>query len=381
MNILQVIPRFNPKLGGGVNVVYNISKYLSNKGHNITIITTDYKFSSEHSDEIKKFGVKVIPFKSLFNFHLFIPSPKMKKWLYDNIESFDIIHLNGARSYQNNIIYRYGKKFDIPYVLQSHGSILRIIEIKTIKMIYDLVWGYKIFRDASKVFALTQSEAKSCESMGIDEKNIEIIPNGVDIDEFKSLPKKGEFRKKLSINEKDKIILYLGRIHKSKGLDLLLHSFYELDKDLKNSKLLMVGPDDGYQKYLEKIANKLNIQDKIIYTGHVTEEEKKMAFVDSDVFVTPRFYGFPITFTESLACGLPIITTNEGDNIDWINNNVGYISKFNKNDLKDSIYKILNNEKIKIKFIRNSKNIVNNKLNWDIISEKILRIYSDIISN
>lgn len=51
-----------------------------------------------------------------------------------------------------------------------------------------------------------------------------------------------------------------------------------------------------------------------------SEKEKMMAFIDADVFVTPRFYGFPITFLEAIACGTPIVTTNAGDFIEGIDN-------------------------------------------------------------
>lgn len=51
----------------------------------------------------------------------------------------------------------------------------------------------------------------------------------------------------------------------------------------------------------------------------MSEEEKIMAFIDADVFVTPVFYGFSSTFLEAMACGVPIITTNKGDFIDGIN--------------------------------------------------------------
>ncbi|MEA3437820.1 MAG: glycosyltransferase, partial [Thermodesulfobacteriota bacterium] len=144
MKILQVIPRFNPALGGGVNVVYNISKFMARRGHDVTIITTNYKFDIGYSKIIGKEGVEVIPFDYLFNLHLFIPSPTMKNWLFKNIKKYDIIHLNGARAYQNNIIYKYAIKYDVPYVLQTHGSILRIIEIQRLKRLYDIIWGYKL---------------------------------------------------------------------------------------------------------------------------------------------------------------------------------------------------------------------------------------------
>lgn len=381
MKILQVIPRFNPTLGGGVNVVFNLSKLMARKGHEVTILTTKYKFDPLFAASLKKDGVEVIPIDYLFNFHLFIPSPKMKKWLIKNLKNFDIVHLNGARSYQNNILYHYACQFNIPYVLQTHGSILRIVEIKNLKRFYDIIWGYKLYKHASRVIALTQSESDACVLMGVNKNRVKIIPNGVDLDDFKNLPVRGEFRKKYSIADNEKVVLYLGRLHKSKGLDLLINSFSELVKDIPNVKLLLVGPDDGYGNQLNSLTSRLNIQNKVVMTGLVSELEKKMAFIDSDVFVTPRFYGFPITFAESCACGLPIITTNEGDKLDWINCNVGFVTKYDKHELKDGIKRIVSDDEIMKHYSKNAKLIINNKLNWIEISRNLEYMYLDILSS
>jgi glycosyltransferase involved in cell wall biosynthesis len=195
MKILQVIPRFNLKLGGGVTIVYNASKYMVKRGHDVTIITTNYQFNPKFTKIIQKEGIEIIPFNYLFNLYLFIPSPNMKNWLSKNIKNYDVIHLNGARAYQNNVIYKYAKKHNIPYVLQAHGSVLRIIERQWLKKLYDLIWGYKILKGSSKVIALNHTEAEAYRSMGVNKDKIEILPNGIDLSKFSNLPKKENLEK------------------------------------------------------------------------------------------------------------------------------------------------------------------------------------------
>ena len=79
MNILQVIPRFNPILGGGVNVVLHVSKELSSRGHKVTILTTKRYLSEAKICEMGKLGINVVALDYVFDFHLF-PSlnPKFK---------------------------------------------------------------------------------------------------------------------------------------------------------------------------------------------------------------------------------------------------------------------------------------------------------------
>ena len=78
------------------------------------------------------------------------------------------------------------------------------------------MWGNNVLNNASNLFALTETESEQYKTMGIDEDKITIIPNGIDLNEFQDLSEKGEFRKKYDIKTDEKIILYLGRIHKTK---------------------------------------------------------------------------------------------------------------------------------------------------------------------
>lgn len=73
-------------------------------------------------------------------------------------------------------------------------------------------------------------------------------------------------------------------MHKTKGITLLVEALSDLSVDLHGSMLLLVGPDGGNRSLLVKA---LRIQDKVLFTGFLNNDEKKMAFVDADVFVTP----------------------------------------------------------------------------------------------
>ena len=378
MKILQVIPRFNPSLGGGVDVVYNISKYLTLHGHDVTIATTDYLFDADYAQSLESIGVKVLPFKHLFNCCLFIPSPGLKGWCNQHVGDFDVVHLNGTRSYQNSVIMKYAIRAKIPIVLQAHGSIMRIVERKSIKWLYDQFWGKKLYASASAFLALSNSEADMHWMMGIPRKKIYIVPNGVDLTCFATLPPKGTFRRKYSITDNEKIVLYLGRLHKSKGLDLLVEAFADLSLKHDHVRLVFVGPDGGFKNDILVLAAKRNIMKKIQFTGIVSERDKYAAFIDSDVFVTPKFYGFPITFAESCACGLPIVTTNAGDYLDWIDGKTGLSTKYTGLDISGAMEKILMDPDLSKTFRNNCKSVVKSDFNWEIIAKKVAMVYKGL---
>lgn len=144
MNILHVIPYFNPKYGGDVNVCYNLCKHLVQRGHKVTIYTTNFKFDEMFARTLN--NVCIVPFHCFLNIQLFLYTPQMKKQLKKEIKNFDIIHVHDFRTYQNTVIHRYAKKFGIPYVLQAHGDVPILTKKRILKKLYDVIWGKKILK-------------------------------------------------------------------------------------------------------------------------------------------------------------------------------------------------------------------------------------------
>jgi glycosyltransferase involved in cell wall biosynthesis len=124
-------------------------------------------------------------------------------------------------------------------MVQAHGSLTTYFHRGTLKRIFDKLWGYKILQGAANVIAITETEAGQYQSMGVSEDKIEIVPNGIDLSEFENLPQRGEFRRKYGLGNSEKMILYLGRIHKTKGLNMLLKAFHKLCEELEKIKLVI----------------------------------------------------------------------------------------------------------------------------------------------
>lgn len=380
MKILHVIPYFTPKRGGDVNVCYNLSKQLVKRNHEVTIITTDFEFDRKYAESIEKEGAQVIPFHCIANIRLFLISPSMKKWLKSNIKSFNVVHLHNFRSYQNSVACKYTKKYDIPYVLQAHGSTPRMIEKKRLKWLFDVVFGYKILKDANRVIAVSKEEAGYDKQMGANDEKISVIYNGMDIESFKNLPRYGKFKKKFCIN--GKMILYLGRINKSKGIDFVIKAFSKLVEEVNNIIMVVAGSDDGYKPELEKLIQKLDLNDKIKFTGFVDEKDKKSAYVDADLFVhTVRYMGgVGLTPLEALLSSTPVIVTDEcGEVIKEMN--AGYLVKYGDvNALKEKMKSVIENPGEGKEMVERGERYIRENFMWDEVVRKVEEIYLSCIA-
>ena len=346
-------------------MAYQVSRELVKKKHEVVVYTSDAKdFVSrlriDSDNDVD--GIRVHYFRNFAlalvkKFKLFV-TPRLVSRAKEEVEKFDVIHLHEYRTFQNIVMAHYAKKYGVPYVLQAHGSLPRILAKQRLKWIYDVLFGYRLLRDASKVIALSRLEAEQYRGMGVPEKKIVIIPNGIDLSEYTDLPPEGSFKKKFGIDDDEKIVLYLGRIHESKGLNLLAEAFSVVLKELERVRLVIVGSDDGYGSTFSRLISDLGIEEKVLLTGFVEKRAKLAALVDSDVFVTPRFHGFPVTFLEACLAGSPIVTAT--DELDWVHENVGFVVGNSPIALAKAISNILQDEQTRERFQNNCRYTIKN---------------------
>jgi len=318
MKILQVCPKFHPSVASGsTRVAYCISKELARRGHSVTVYTSNMKdkYTKTNSGLEEMDCVKVYRFQSLGTtatreMKIFV-TPRIISSLKNELCSFDVVHIHEYRSFQSIVAHHYAKKYGVPYVLQAHGSLPRAWAWRRLKWVFDVFFGYWLLRDAAKVIALSQVEAEQYRSMGVPEEKIAVIPNGIDLSEYAVLPPRGSFKRKFDIPDRKKIVLYLGRIHKTKGIDLLVKAYAYLIKEMKCTDALLViaGPDDGYLTEVKRLLTSLKIVESL-FTEMLSEKEKISAYVDSRIVVNvePRNV-FGLVPLEAAACSTPVVVS------------------------------------------------------------------------
>lgn len=396
MKILHVAHFFYPCLsaGGVVNASYQIASNQS-KDNDVKVISSDsckerLKFPNGRYD-VDVDGIKVDYFKNLSNgckLKTMLDTPLAAPFkIRKDIKDYDIVHIHEHRQTLAIIASYFARKNNIPYIVQAHGSVLPFFQKEGLKNLFDKVFGFKILHNASCVFALTEVEKEQYLKMGVDEERIEIVPLGINLEEYENLPSFGNFRSKFNIAENDKLILFVGRIHEIKGLGLLIDAFNDLINQNyeKNSledtgghsiKLAIVGPDDGYLTELEDKIKEYSLEENVIITGPLYKEEKQEALVDCDLFVMPSKYeSFTTSGLEAMACSKPLVLTKNNHIHDWVDGNVGLACEDNKDSLREAIEKVLFDEELSQIFAENGRKLINEKYNWDIINDQILEIY------
>jgi glycosyltransferase involved in cell wall biosynthesis len=162
---------------------------------------------------------------------------------------------------------------------------------------------------------------------------------------------------------------------------MLLEAFSESIKDISgNSKLVIVGPDDGFLHTLEKMVLDLGIENRVIFTGPLYDRAKLGAFVDASVFVLSSSYEtFPNTVLESWACGTPVIATDRCGIADLIEG-AGLVVRHSAGDLGEGIKKMLSDEGLRTKLSSEGKSRVANEFMWSSVVSNVERIYEEVIT-
>jgi glycosyltransferase involved in cell wall biosynthesis len=389
MKILQVIAYFYPawSYGGPPRNAYGLCKELVKRGHEVTVFTTDVLNARNRTKETRETvdGIEIRRFRNLSNYaafhHRIFLSPCMPGAMRKDIKNFDIVHLNDYRTLQNLTAYNNARNNGVPYVLQARGSLVNIITKQRLKSLFDVWRGRRLLQDATRLIAVAPLEVEQYKSFDIDARKIDIIPNGIDLKEFEKLPPRGEFREKYGLGAKHKVILFLGRIHKIKGIDLLINAFAGLAEDFSDVRLVVAGPDDGYLPELKNLVAELGLAQKVIFTGPLYGIDKLAAYVDADVYaLTSSYEIFGISIFEALVCGTPVVVTDRCGIADIIKDKAGLVVPYEAASLKEALRKMLADDKIRQRYGREGKSLVRQNYSWAAIAEQMERVYQKCLS-
>jgi len=400
MKILFVQNRFYPAIGGAERHTYLLSKYLAKKGHEVTVYTTTSlskddvlsialsppffvkpKINANLPKEefIEIFTVK--RFDMRLRFWSFNWIPEMFKKLKATAHEFDIIHAHGYHISSSLAGCYYAKKCKKPFILTAHDLIIPDdlpTDAKLFKKIYDKTFGRYLLKNSTRLIALTEDQIQQYAERGGDVSKIRIIPNGIELDKYRNAKTNPDIIAKYGIDDVDKVLLFVGRIDKYKGIQDVIEAMPEILSKHHNIKFIVVGGDYGYKSELKKLSEKLNVDKSVVFTGNISKEELIELYKRADIFVFPsKMEGFGIVLLEAIASGTLCIAYSIPSVRKIIKDNENGVLVKNKNELLDKILYYLDNVEEKKKIETNAFKYVEN---YDIksIITKLVMIYEEI---
>jgi len=297
----------------------------------------------------------------------------------DEKHRFDIIHSSEAEGLYQDVITAHSciraafKKLRYNNVLYDF---LRRINPSTFfgleaeRLVY-------IKRRYKKIIAVSNGiKRELIEFYNVPKEDVVVIPNGVDPEEFKPDRKKRQkVRGTLNIDENEVVLMFSGYEFKRKGLKYVIEA---LPKIKNGVKLLVVGKDNPTP--YKKLAQKLGVLDKIIFTGFVPDISEY--YSASDVFVFPTLYEpFGLVITEAMASGLPVIVSEFAGASEIIKNGYnGFLIKnpTNPNEIAEILNTIIGDDKAMRQMSKNARKTAE-RYSWDNVTKRLVDVYEEVI--
>ena len=227
------------------------------------------------------------------------------------VRSAEVVHLHGLWQAQTRRGAHAARAAGVPYVIAAHGMAepwaLRHKYWK--KRVYLALVESKNLRRASCLHALSRPEIGHLRRIA-PWAPICFIPNGVDLAFAQDLPPRSVLEAEHPELRGKFVLLFFGRLHVKKGLDLLADALGRIAPDRPDVHLLLAGNDGGAWAPFRDRMVQLGLGARMTYLGHVAGERARQVWAASDAFVLPSYSeGFSMAVLEALACRLPSLIT------------------------------------------------------------------------
>ena len=309
--ILHIVSAIDPLRGGPIMALLGLAQAQKRVGLDVSLASTFLRGESvAPADDLRRQGIAT---------ELIGPAYRALRWhrairpvLREMVARADVVHVHALWEEIQHQAAALSRDAGVPYVVTPHGMLTRwSLAQSTLKKRLYLRWRMR--RDlegAAAVHYTTEAERDASAGVGIGVPAI-VEPLGVQLDEFAELPPPGTFRQKFPQTRDRPLVVFLGRIHPGKGLELLVPAFAQART--RDAMLVVVGPDSGgYRATVERMVREHGIQDHVLFTGMLRGPERVAALADATLLALPSFHeNFGVAVIEALAAGVPVIISDE----------------------------------------------------------------------
>lgn len=389
MKILHVIASLNLRLGGPPKACMEMAKAVAGLGHEVTIFSTA---SMEEAEEMggelgspfKRDGVTVVLFDRLGKGRIASAiSISLARALSRQVSEYDVVHTHSLYLFHNLVAGHYCRKHGVPYIVRPHGTLDPFLYHRHRFRKSIVEWLFENRNMAhSAALHYTAAEEMELAAPFVHGAPGFVVPLGLHLDEYRTLPEAGRFREKYPEMKGRKIILFLSRINFKKGLDLLIKGFAEAARGRDDLHLAIVGPEDaGFGDTVRDWIATEGIQNRVTFTGMLAGVEKLAAFKDAEMFVLPSYSeNFGISVIEAMACGLPVVISDKVNIWREVKNaGAGKVVSCKAPEVAAAILGLLDSRDA-VAMGENAKTMVEQQFQWNKIALQLETVYEKIVS-
>jgi rhamnosyl/mannosyltransferase len=368
MKITQVVSNFPPYYGGIGNACMCFSRELLRQGNEVKVYTSNYpdiKYKYPDGLEVHRLRHQARYRHATLMLGLF------------KIKGADIIQLHLPFYFGGEIVYILSRIRGIKYTVTYHTDLVGVGMLKVIFALHRRLILGPILRRSEKIYVTSHDYAEHSNLMGISgikDKIVE-IPLGINLNHFTTNNNGVSIRNKLDIPESSPIVLFVGaldRPHYSKGLNQLLLAFNEVNT---LGHLVIIGDGELKSQYHNKAIN-LGIENKVHFTGRVSDTDLPKYYSASDIFVLPstdKTEAFGMVTLEAMASGKAAIVSNLPGvrTLIEVGQSGLLVEPGDIKELTDALRRLLLNKELRDKFGLRGRIIAKTKYDWQVIGNRL----------
>lgn len=388
MRILVTSFSIAPQTGGLRVGVLGLCRGLAKRGHLVSLYTTNADGNKtldaplgvstlEEDVEVFFYPAQRIVFGNVFSY-------PMVRALRQCVPNVDLVLIHSLYQFTSTVAAHYCRKFRVPYVLRPHGILDPTLARRRrwlLKWAYIQLFEKRNFDRAAAIqYSSRMEEEMARQFMAVKSPNL-LIPEGINLDPFEKLPRRGSFRARYSEMAGKSLILCLGRLHQKKGLELLIEAFSRVATRRDDAHLVLAGSGD--RDYVMRITQMLRDRgaiDRATITGQLDDNEKLAVLRDADIFVLPSYgENFGISIVEAMACGLPVVISDKvGIWREIAEAEAGIVTTCQSGKIADAIERLLDDPGLRMALGRHGKTLVDAQFSTDRMAERMETAYQTL---
>ncbi|MER3446544.1 MAG: hypothetical protein C4291_06715 [Candidatus Dadabacteria bacterium] len=349
MRILISVQNYHPaySFGGTVMEAVALAEGLHRLGHDVEVVTSSvikrdgYPALHTYSDCIN--GVRVTYLGTWLNLRHVSLNPSVLPFAFSKVSQFDAVHIIGLYDVLGPAVAFAARRAGVPYAVEPSGMLIPIVRSLRLKRLYHGILGRPMLNGAHAVVVTSRVEWDDALRFGIPREKLFLSRNGINLEEYKSLPQRGTFRMRFGIPDEIPLILWLGRIEAKKNLEQLIEALAGLKHYLW--ALAVAGPSESpsYLNSLRRLAQKFGIEKRLHFVPGLYDWDKVSAYRDADIFVLVSVNeNWGNTVMEAIACGVPVLVTRTCGVAEVVEGRAGLVVERNVSSIQNGLERLMN---------------------------------------